>query len=111
VGRAFPTPQAGAPGPFGLADRDHTDGILTAAGFEAIELEQVEEPIFLGTDADDAFSFVSTLGMTRGLTHDLDDAGRAAALAALYAAMRAHETSEGVLFRGSAWLVTASRPG
>lgn len=111
VGRGFPMPAAGAPGPFGLADRDHTDGILTAAGFEAIGFEKVEEPIFLGTDADDAFSFVSTLGMTRGLTHDLDDAGRATALEALHATLRAHETGDGVLFRGSAWLVTASRPG
>ena len=111
VGRTLPMPAAGSPGPFGLADRDHTDGILAAAGFEDIRFETVEEPIFLGSDADDAFSFVSTFGMTRGLTHDLDDAGRAAALEALHACLRAHETSDGVLFRGSAWLVCASRPG
>jgi SAM-dependent methyltransferase len=111
VGRTFPMPAAGAPGPFGLADRDATDGILAAAGFEETAFEKVEEPIFLGANADDAFSFVSSFGMTRGLTHDLDDAGRAAALEALHATLRAHETSDGVLFGGSAWLVTASRPG
>ena len=111
VGRTLPMPAAGAPGPFGLADRDHTDGILAAAGFEDIGFEKVEEPILLGADADDAFSFVSTFGMTRGLTHDLDDAGRAAALEALHASLRAHETSEGVRFGGSAWLVRASHPG
>jgi SAM-dependent methyltransferase len=111
VGRSFPVPAAGAPGPFGLADRDQTDGILAAAGFERVEFEKVDEPISFGADADDAFSFVSTLGMTRGLTQDLDDAGRAAALEALHATLRAHETGDGVLFRGSAWLVGASRPG
>ena len=111
VGRTFPMPAAGAPGPFGLADPVQTDGILAAAGFGDIRIEAVEEPIYLGTDADDAFSFVSTLGMTRGLTHDLDDAGRTAAMDALHAALRAHETSDGVLFRGSAWLVRATRPG
>lgn len=111
VGRALPTPAAGSPGPFGLADRDQTDGILAAAGFEDIGFERLEEPIFLGADADDAFSFVSTFGMTRGLTQDLDDAGRAAALEALHACLRAHETSGGVLFAGSAWLVRATRPG
>ena len=111
VGRRFPMPGAGTPGPFGLADRDQTDGILVAAGFEHIRIEKVEEPIFLGADADDAFSFVSTFGMTRGLTHDLDDAGREAALEALHASLRDHETSAGVLFGGSAWLVRASRPG
>jgi SAM-dependent methyltransferase len=110
VGRTFPMPGAGSPGPFGLADRDQTDGILAAAGFEDISIEKVEEPILLGADADDAYSFVSTFGMTRGLTHDLDDAGRAAALESLHASLRAHETSAGVLFGGSAWLVRASRP-
>jgi SAM-dependent methyltransferase len=111
VGRTFPMPGAGSPGPFGLADRDQTLRILRTAGFDDIEIEKVEEPIFLGADADDAFLFVSTFGMTRGLTHDLDDTGRAAALEALRAPLRAHETSDGVLFRGSAWLVRACRPG
>ena len=111
MGRTFPMPAAGVPGPFGLADRDQADGFLAAAGFEDIGFEKVEEPILLGADTDDAFSFVSTLGITRGLTHDLDDAGRAAALEALRACLRAHETSDGVLFGGSAWLVSASRPG
>ena len=111
VGRTFPVPAAGAPGPFGLADRDQTEGILAAAGFGDIGIEKVEEPIFFGADADDAFAFVSTLGMTRGLTHDLDDAGKAAALGALHTSLRAHETSDGVLFRGSAWLACASSPG
>lgn len=111
VGRTFPVPAPGAPGPFGLADRDHTEGVLAAAGFEDLDIEKVEEPIFLGADAGDAFSFVSTFGMTKGLTQDLDDAGRAAALEALHACLQAHETSDGVVFRGSAWLVRASRPG
>ena len=110
VGRTLPMPAAGSPGPFGLADRDQTDGIIAAAGFEDIRFEKVEEPVFLGADADDAFSFLSTSGMTRGLTQDLDDAGRAAALDALHACLRAQETSDGVLFRGSAWLVRATRP-
>jgi hypothetical protein len=60
-------------------------------------------PIRFGNDADDAFSFVSTLGITRGLTQDLDDAGRAAALEALHATLIEHETDGGVLFGGSAW--------
>lgn len=111
VGRTLPAPAAGAPGPFGLADGDHTHRILADAGFEHIGIEKVEEPILLGADADDAFSFVSTFGMTLGLTHDLDDAGRAAALAALHDCLRAHETGDGVRFQGSAWLVRASRPG
>ena len=61
----------------------------------------------LGDDADNAFSFVSTFGITRGLTQDLDDVRKAAALDALHAALVQHETDDGVLFGGSAWLVHA----
>ncbi len=111
AGRTLPVPAAGAPGPFGLADRDHTERVLAAAGFEDVGLERVDGPVRFGTDADDAYSFMSTLGMTRGLTQDLDDAGRAAALEALHASLREHETGDGVLFGASAWLVRASRPG
>ena len=111
AGRTLPMPPAGVPGPFGLADCAHTERVLAAAGFDDVGLERVDEPVRFGTDADDAYSFVSTLGMTRGLTHDLDDAGRAAALEALHASLRAHETSDGVLFGASAWLVRASSPG
>jgi len=107
LGRTLPMPAVGAPGPFALADRDHTAGVLSQAGFVAVRFDQIDEPIRLGDNADDAFSFVSTFGITRGLTHDLDDAGRAAALEALHVSLVAHDTGDGVLFRGSAWLVTA----
>jgi SAM-dependent methyltransferase len=107
LGRPLPTPAAGAPGPFGLADRHHTERVLKEAGFVDIDLAEVDEPLRFGADADDAFSFVRTLGITRGLTHDLDDASTAAALDALRRTLSKHESNEGVLFDGSAWLITA----
>lgn len=82
---------------------------LARAGFVDIALEEVAEPIRWGNDADDAFSFVSTLGVTRGLTQDLDASATAAALDALRRVLAAHETDEGVVFAGSAWLITARR--
>lgn len=107
AGRDLPLPAAGAPGPFSMADSDRTARVLSEAGFVDLQFAEVNEPIRLGENADDAFSFASTFGITRGLTHDLDDAARAAAMAALHATFVAHETDGGVLFRGSAWLVTA----
>ncbi len=107
LGRTLPLPAVGAPGPFALADRDNTARVLRQAGFVDIRFDEVDEPIRLGDDPEDAFSFVSTFGITRGLTHDLDEEGRAAALEALHASLVAHDTGDGVLFRGSAWLVTA----
>lgn len=107
IGRMLPEPAPSAPGPFGLADGDRTALLLAEAGFGDIRLDRVDEPVRLGADANDAFSFVSTI--TKGLTHDLDEAGRAGALDALRATMAAHETPDGVLLRGSAWLVRAVR--
>lgn len=107
LGRALPTPPAGAPGPFGLADPTLTQRVLTDAGFVDVSFDEVAEPIRFGEDADDAFSFVSTFGITRGLTQDLDEARKAAALDALHATLVEHETDDGVLFGGSAWFIRA----
>ena len=107
AGRSLPVPPSGAPGPFALADRDHADRTLVAAGFGEVTFEEVDEPIRFGDNADDAFGFVSTFGITRGLTQDLDDESRELALKKLRSVLAAHEGTEGVLFRGSAWLIKA----
>lgn len=111
LGRPLPAPAAGVPGPFGLADRSFTERVLTEAGFVQISFDEVVEPIRFGDDPDDAFSFVSTLGITRGLTQELDDVRKAAALDALHATLVEHGTDAGVLFGGSAWLIRARAPG
>jgi len=63
------------------------------------------EPIEFGRDADDAFSFV--LGIVKGLTKDLDEATRAAALDAVHETLRQHETRNGVLLGTAASLTIA----
>lgn len=93
-----------------LADPDVVRRTLTGAGFGDVIVDPVREPICLGADAAKAFGFVSGLGITRGLLNDLDDAARASALDKLLAVLADHQTSEGVLFNSSAWLVTARRP-
>jgi SAM-dependent methyltransferase len=110
LGRDLPQPPPSAPGPFGLADPDHVRRVLDAAGFEDIHLEPIEEPVNLGADADDAFSFVLTFGIVEGLTQDLDAASRARALEQVHRALEAHDTGDGVLLGSSAWLITAQRP-
>jgi SAM-dependent methyltransferase len=110
AGRPLPEPPVGAPGPFGLADPSAVRRSLASAGFEAVELAEVREPMWFGADAEDAFAFVSTIGPTRGLLGGLDDASAARALEALRATLAAHETAEGVRFDSRAWLITARRP-
>jgi SAM-dependent methyltransferase len=109
VGRQLPEPPPTAPTPFALADPDRVRGILATAGYENVGFEPIDEPIEFGSDAADAFAFMRTLGIVEGLTHDLDDDGRAQALAELQQTVTEHESSEGVLFGTSAWLITAQR--
>ena len=110
VGRDLPPPPTGVPGPYGLADPDQTAEWLHAAGFEAVGISPVDTPFRAGADADDAFSFVRTSGIVRGLTQGLDDAQREQALATLRAALDEHATPEGVEIGSGSWLITARRP-
>jgi SAM-dependent methyltransferase len=107
AGRELPTPPVSVPGPFGLADRDRASAVLTDAGFADVSVEAVDETVDMGADADEAFAFMSSLGVARGLMQDLDEAARADGLDRLRRAIADHATSEGVLFQGSAWLITA----
>lgn len=110
AGRVLPGPATGAPGPFGLADPDDVRRILGSAGFRDVELASVEEPVYFGADPDDAYAFVSSLGVTRGLLGGLDEPARAAALAALRSRLADHAGPDGVLLGAAAWLITARRP-
>ena len=109
VGRQLPEPPPEAPTPFSLADPARVQRILGQAGFSDVELTPVDEPLEFGTDADDAWAFMSQIGIVHGLTHELDDAKKAEALDALRATIEAHATDEGVLFGTSAWIITARR--
>ena len=109
VGRQLPVPPLDAPTPFSLADPDRVRGILGAAGYDEIAFAPVDEPIEFGTDADDAYAFMRTIGIVQGLTQDLDEASRVTAFAELQKTVAAHETADGVLFGTSAWLITARR--
>lgn len=109
VGRQLPFPPPEAPTPFSLADPDRVQRIFGAAGYADVELTPVDEPLEFGVDADDAWSFMSQIGIVHGLTHELDAAKKAEALAALRATIEAHATADGVLFGSSAWLITARK--
>jgi SAM-dependent methyltransferase len=108
LGRDLPLPPPDAPGPFSLAREGRVREVLGVAGFDGIELEPLDEPMSFGRDADDAFPFLQTFGLTKGLTEGLDAADRDRAMASLRSMVEAHETDDGVLFGTAAWLVTAT---
>lgn len=111
AGRGLPTPPTGAPGPFGLADEAHTRAVLDSAGLVDVAVERIDAPLRFGRDAVDAFEFLSTLGITRGLLHDLDPESAADASDQLRRTIAEHEGEAGVTFGGSAWVVTARSIG
>ncbi len=109
MGRSLPAPPPNAPGPFGLADPDRVRAILDAAHFADVDIASVNEAVRLGVDADDAWAFVSGMGIVRGLTQDLDDETKQAALDRLREVVARHETPDGVLLDSAAWLITSRR--
>ncbi len=106
---AAPTPPAGGPGPFSLADPAVTRGILTAAGFTRVGFTDVHEPVFYGQDTATAFDNVLRLREYEDLLAGLDTAAAERARARLRATLAAHDTGGGVYFGSRAWIVTARR--
>lgn len=107
VGRDMPGPPPGAPGPFALSEPELVREILGGAGFLDVRLDGITEGMWFGADAADAHRFV--LGQLNWMLEGLDDSGRGRALEALMATMRAHETTEGVVFASAAWVITANK--
>ncbi len=107
AGRTLPVPTAGTPGPFGLAEPQGVRCILAEAGFHHVDLVALDEPVRFGSDTDDAWPFVASMGIVRGLTEGLDAEARTTALEQLRGVLVAHESAAGVVFASAAWLVTA----
>jgi SAM-dependent methyltransferase len=96
--------------PFSLADPDHVRDLLEGAGWTDVHLEPVEESMWWGTDAEDVTQFIAGAGRTKVVLSRVDEATALRAADALRDALREHETTDGVLLGGAAWVVTAKRP-
>lgn len=108
LGRDLPTPPSGAPGPFAFADPDHVRRVLSDAGFSNIALDPLDVDLDFGADLASAHDYVSSMGVTRGLTAQLDDVSRSRALESLRETLKAHETPDGVRFPSATWRITAN---
>lgn len=105
-----PMPDGLTAGAFSLADPSVTRQVLTAAGFTAIEIADVREPVCYGPDATGARDALNDLGMVEYLVADLGAAATARAHDRLLSLLESHDTGEGVWFDSRAWLVTAQWP-
>jgi len=108
AGRDRPAPPPDAPGPFTLSDPDVVRAVLDAAGYTDVTIDGRREPMWFGTDADDAYQLV--LGLLGWMLEGLDDVGRATAQDALRSTIAAHATPDGVVYDSAAWIIRATRP-
>jgi SAM-dependent methyltransferase len=107
AGRELPEPPRNAPGPFGLARPDHVRSVLDRAGWTDVQLTEIAEPVWLGRDPEDAFTFVSQMGMTLGLLNGLDQAARDDAVLRLRTMLSNVATDAGVALPSRSWLIEA----
>ncbi len=66
--------------------------------------------MWLGADADEAWAFISEMGLVQGLAEGLDDDTRSAAMADLRRRIATSTTDDGIALGSAAWLNTARRP-
>jgi SAM-dependent methyltransferase len=102
--------EPGAPGPFSLANADHTRALLAGAGFSAIDVQPFDAELELSTSGlDEAVAFAVQAGpISRLLLNFADDpAARARALAATRDALAPYQRGQRVALNAAVWLIGA----
>lgn len=103
------------PGPFSLGNPQTTQGILEAAGFDAIALQHRDFDYIMGADMDEAVDSLLAIGPGAELIRLNGDYGErrrgeiAEALRDHYAGWQRPDGS--IVGRGSVWIVSATNPG
>ncbi len=111
----LPTPEqtTGAPGPFGLADRDATCRMLGNAGFTAVEAAPVDPLLTVGEGADpveDAMVVLRDTGPGAIMLREADPALRPQAEATLRAALQTKVIDGVIRLGGACWLYSGRVP-
>jgi SAM-dependent methyltransferase len=101
-------PEPGSPGPFSLADAEHTARLLESAGWTDISVEAHADEMQIGRDADDVVAFLLSDEMGRRLVDGKDQATVEAGTAAAVEAVRPYMGPEGVVMTGAYQVVIAS---
>lgn len=109
AGRQLPSPPAGAPGPFSLADPDYARALLEITGFDDLRIDGPNEAMWFGDTTDDAMRFIAGLGALAALLQELEPGTSAAALTNLRDSIETHRNADGVQYRSAMWLITATR--
>lgn len=104
-------PDPRAPGPFALAEADHTKEILQKAGFQDIRIQAAKHELWVADSAEDAARLQARIGPLARILAEMDADMAEKAAAAMRSALSEYESDEGVHLGAATWLVTALRPG
>ncbi|MDT3726221.1 methyltransferase domain-containing protein [Streptomyces sp. DSM 41972] len=96
-------------GPASFADRSRVRAVLSAAGFEGIEVTPLEAEQVWGRDPSDASAFLFGWGPMRHWLRDAPEDAVARAREAATEVFGRYATENGVRLKASCWLVTATR--
>ncbi|MEU0767165.1 class I SAM-dependent methyltransferase [Streptomyces albogriseolus] len=96
-------------GPASFADPSRVRAVLSAAGFEGIEVTPLDTEQVWGRDPSDASEFLFGWGPMRHWLRDVPEDAVERARGAATEAFGAYATEDGVRLKMSCWLVTATR--
>lgn len=103
------------PGPFSLGNPETCRGILTAAGFEEVELRRHDFDYYMGADMEEASDALLAIGPGAELIRlngDLGESRRPQIAEALAERLRPWQREDGtVVGRAAVWIVAATNPG
>jgi hypothetical protein len=102
--------QSCGPGPFSMSDRETTVRIMEAAGFEAIEVTQLDAELCVGRTLEEAIDYQTLVGPAGFVIREAGAAGDQAAPSirhALTHALQKHQRNDGsVWLESSTWFAS-----
>ena len=105
-----PPAKPGAPGPFGLADKERTHRVLSEAGFGEVTIRPLQLELSAGAERtfDDLFQELIQIGPAAALIAESDPVAGEQAKTEVYKTLREfYSLGEGVRFEANFWLITA----
>lgn len=101
------------PGPFSMADQEMVTKQLEIAGYDKVDFERIDAPLYVGRNLDDAVAFQLALGPAGEVYREAGELAHQrhdAIVAALKTALAPYETPDGVVLGSSSWKITARNP-
>ena len=103
----MPRPGPEDPGQYSFGDRLRVERILKESGFGAIAIEPLDRPIWMGRDVAEVVANAGRFGPLARAFAEAGPAQTEKARAAIAAALKPHQSADGVIMPGACWLVRA----